>query len=90
MTDRHVNDLAIGVDRAEYDSEIFLLNAFFFKERGYEFGTLTSTGYICHHNTANIRKLILKKRAEKAAKTAKAEKQKSQAAQTGDSLKLSN
>ena len=62
----------------------------FFKERGYEFGTLTSTGYICHHNTANIRRMILKKRAEKAAKTAKAEKQKSQAAHTGDSLKLSN
>ena len=65
----------------------------FFKERGYQFGTLTSTAYICHHNTTGIRRLIQRKmagKAEKAAKAAKAEKQKSQAAHTGDSLKLSN
>jgi len=61
----------------------------FFKERGYEFGTLTSTGYICHHNTAGIRRLILKKRADKAEKAAKAAKTKAQAAHPGDSLKPS-
>ena len=52
----------------------------FFKRSGYDFGTLTSTGYICHHNTAGIRKAILKKEAEKQAK------RKSQAALVHDSL----